>query len=275
MVPKELFADKPSLARGITDAYDTIQVRHVSGGISVLRFKSYEQGRAKWQGETLDFVWFDEEPDMELYSEGLTRITATKGMVFLTFTPLKGMSEVVQRFLSEASEDRGVTSMTIDDALHIPEEERARIIAGYPAHEREARVNGVPMLGSGRIFQASEEMVREEPFPVPEHWPRLWGIDFGIGHPFGARFAGLGSRRGLPACRACVSDEGCRPIDHAKAMRLLVPTFLWRGLGTDITAKRDPARRSRAITRTKGLPCCTSMRRGLMAGFRPRPAFRK
>ena len=74
MIPKDLFVDKPSLARGITDAYDTIQVRHVSGGVSVARFKSYEQGREKFQsGETLDWLWFDEEPPTEdLFAEGLT-----------------------------------------------------------------------------------------------------------------------------------------------------------------------------------------------------------
>jgi hypothetical protein len=81
MIPKDLFVDKPSLARGITDAYDTIQVRHVSGGVSVARFKSYEQGRTKFQGETLDWLWFDEEPPEDIYSEGLTRTAATKGMV--------------------------------------------------------------------------------------------------------------------------------------------------------------------------------------------------
>src|SRR5581483_11386163 len=69
MIPKDLFTDKPSLARGITDAYDTIQVKHVSGGVSVARFKSYEQGRTKFQGETLDWLWFDEEPSEEVYME--------------------------------------------------------------------------------------------------------------------------------------------------------------------------------------------------------------
>ena len=41
---------------------DTIEVRHVSGGVSTIALKSYEKGREKWQGETLDRVWFDEEP---------------------------------------------------------------------------------------------------------------------------------------------------------------------------------------------------------------------
>src|ERR1700733_2551319 len=93
MIPKDLFVDKPSLARGITDAYDTIQVRHISGGVSVAKFKSYEQGRTKFQGETLDWLWFDEEPPMDIYSEGLTRTAATKGIAFLTFTPLNGPTD--------------------------------------------------------------------------------------------------------------------------------------------------------------------------------------
>ena len=48
-------------------------VKHSSGGNSTLGFKSYDQGRTKWQGETLDFVWFDEEPPQ------LTRTNATGG----------------------------------------------------------------------------------------------------------------------------------------------------------------------------------------------------
>ena len=186
-IPKHLFVDKPSLARGVTDAYDTIQVRHVSGGISILRFKSYEQGRKKFQGETIDFAWGDEEPPLDVYSEVLTRVTATKGMVFITFTPLLGMSNVVARYMNEPSEDRAYVQMTIEDAKHIPPEERAKIIAGYPAHERDARARGIPFLGSGRVFQVSEEAILEPALAeVPPAWYKLWGLDFGIGHPFGA-----------------------------------------------------------------------------------------
>lgn len=185
-IPKENIIDT-SLARGVTDAMDTVSVRHKSGGVSILRFKSYEQGRAKFQGDTIDFFWADEEPPLDVYSEMLTRITATAGMGFCTFTPLKGMSDVVMRYLSEPDDDRWSTTMVIDDALHISAEERAAIIKGYPAHEREARARGVPMLGSGRIFQVSEESITEEPLTyVPAHWVKLWGVDFGIDHPFGA-----------------------------------------------------------------------------------------
>jgi hypothetical protein len=91
------------------------------------------------------------------------------------------------RFLDEPSPDRAVASMTIDDALHIAPEERQKIIAGFLPHEREARARGVPTLGSGRIFMAPEESILEAPIDyIPQHWVKLWGIDFGIGHPFAA-----------------------------------------------------------------------------------------
>lgn len=89
-------------AAGVTNALDSVIVKHVSGGTSTLLFKAYEQGRAKWQGETLHGVWFDEEPDLDIYTEGMTRTNATDGVVILTFTPLKGMSDVVQMYLSDS-----------------------------------------------------------------------------------------------------------------------------------------------------------------------------
>jgi phage terminase large subunit-like protein len=220
LIPKDAFADKPSLARGVTDAYDTIQVKHISGGISVARFKSYEQGRAKFQGETLDFIWFDEEPDLAIYSEGLTRVAATGGMAYMTFTPLKGPSDVVTRFTDEPSEDRGMVSMQIEDAKHIPPEQRASIIAGYPAHEREARAKGVPMLGSGRIFQVTEESISEAIIDnVPGHWGKIWGVDFGIMHAFAAALLLWDRDNDVIHVHHVIRMKDCGPLQHAVPMR--------------------------------------------------------
>lgn len=175
-----------TMGRNVAEFMDTVRVNHRSGGVSTLAFKTYDQGREKWQGATLDWVWFDEEPDEDVYLEGLTRTNATAGMAWMTFTPLLGMSTVVKRFLMEKSPDRHDTNMTIDDALHIPEEERERIIAGYPAHEREARIKGKPVLGSGRIFPVAEEAIAVKPFAIPDYWTQLGGMDFGVDHPFAA-----------------------------------------------------------------------------------------
>jgi phage terminase large subunit-like protein len=189
MIPKDSIVDT-SLARGVTDAIDTVQVRHVSGGVSIIRFKSYEQGRAKFQGEGLDWIWFDEEPDLDIYSEGLTRIGEKSGIAWLTFTPLLGYSAVVLRFTDEPSPDRDLVLMELDDIPpdgHISPAARRKIIEGYLPHEREARARGVPILGSGRIFTTVEQSLLEPPIEhIPYYWKKLWGIDFGIGHPFAA-----------------------------------------------------------------------------------------
>ena len=189
MLPKDLIADT-SLARTVSDAYDTVQVKHVSGGVSVARFKSYEQGRARFQGEGLDWVWFDEEPPLEIYAEGVARIGERGGCAWMTFTPLHGPTEVVLRFTDQPSPDRTWIGMTLDDVPstgHLSGEQKEQMLAGYLPHEREARARGVPMLGSGRIFMTPEEMITEPPIEyIPHYWTKLWGIDFGIGHPFAA-----------------------------------------------------------------------------------------
>lgn len=185
LIPGDDLLDHASRV-GVSDALDSVVVRHVSGGNSTLGFKSYDQGRQKWQGETLDLVWFDEEPEEDIYTEGLTRTNATGGMSFLTFTPLLGMSDVVRRFLMEESPDRNVTTMTIEDAEHYTPEQREQIIRSYPAHERDARAKGIPILGSGRIFPLADEEISVAPFDIPVHWVRIGGLDFGYDHPFAA-----------------------------------------------------------------------------------------
>ena len=184
-IPKDAIAELVS-ARGTPDLLDTIKVHHVSGGHSLIGLKTYASGREKFQGETLDFVWFDEEPDITIYTEGLTRTNVGNGPVWMTLTPLLGVSEVVRRFLIEKSPDRNITSMTIDDVGHYSDEEKAKIISSYPAHELEARTKGIPILGSGRIFPVAEETIACEHREFPSHWPRIGGCDFGWTHPFAA-----------------------------------------------------------------------------------------
>lgn len=181
-IPKHLIVGEPKRAQGIADSLDTVIVKHVSGGLSRIYFKSYEKGRSKLQGETLDFAALDEEPPVEIYTEVLTRTNATKGIVWITFTPLLGMSDVVRMFLHSPTPERIDINMTIEDVDHYTPQERQAIIASYPEHEREARAKGIPILGSGRIFPVAESLLSVEAFKIPDHWPVIAGIDFGIDH---------------------------------------------------------------------------------------------
>lgn len=194
MVPKDAIRDT-SPRRGLADALDTMIVAHGGGGDiqageSQIGFKSYDQGREKWQGPTKQLIWFDEEPPSDIYTEGLTRTNVNLCPVMMTFTPLLGMSEVVQRFLIDKVAGTHVTQMTIEDVDHYTPEERSAIIASYPSHEREARAKGVPTMGSGRVFPIEEEFIKCEAFQIPDHWVQIGGLDFGWDHPSaGARLA--------------------------------------------------------------------------------------
>jgi phage terminase large subunit-like protein len=91
---------------GVADAIDTVMVRHVSGSDSMLKFKSYDQGRRSFEGTERDVIWLDEEPPLDIYSECVIRTAATRpgergGMILATFTPLQGMSETVLYFLPD------------------------------------------------------------------------------------------------------------------------------------------------------------------------------
>ena len=193
LIPKKHLGFKHAqygMASGTADLYDYIRVKHHTNGMfdgwSLLRFKYYAQGRRKWQGPPVDFVWFDEEPPEDIYDEGLARTIATGGMVALSFTPLQGMSKVVRRYLIDPTPDRSDTNMTIEDAEHISAADRAKIILSFKPHERDARAKGIPIMGSGLIYPVEEASITETAIQIPAHWPRIAAMDFGWDHPTAA-----------------------------------------------------------------------------------------
>ena len=181
-IPKECL-DTIAMRQGVPDAVASINVRHVSGQLSNVQLQSYDQGRTKWQADTLDGAWLDEEPPEDVYFEVLTRTNTTLGPVYVTLTPLLGISEVVHRFYREKPPSTCLIQMGIQDAAHFNEEQRAFIIASYPEFEREARTLGIPQLGSGRAFPISQGEITCDSIPIPAHWPRIAGLDFGWDHP--------------------------------------------------------------------------------------------
>ena len=228
-VPRDAIVGKPSLARGVTDAFDTVHVRHKSGGTSVLKFKSYEQGRKKFQGSPVDLVWCDEEPEMEIYLECVARTLATKGILFTTFTPLNGRTPLFLYLTDPAAKSRGEILMTYRDVPNLTQAEIDRKLAAFPAYQREARLNGVPMQGEGRIFITPEENVREPAITsVPGHWGKLWAIDFGINenHKFAAVLLAWDKDIDIIHILHAMKIADQTPLQHAVPMKrvgILVP----------------------------------------------------
>lgn len=218
-IPKDAIVGDPKRAMGTPDMLDSVVVRHANGWLNRLNLKTYDQGRERWQAETVHEVWMDEEPPEDIYFEALTRTNATGGFVRLTLTPLLGMSGVVRRFLMEQSDDRAVVNMTIDDALHYTPAQRAKIIASYPAHEVEARAKGIPTLGSGRVFPVAEDAITVDPMVIPPEWPVIGGMDFGYDHPFAAVKLAWDRDSDILYVTQAYRSKGTTPILHAAALR--------------------------------------------------------
>jgi phage terminase large subunit-like protein len=144
--------------------------------------KTYEQGWQKWQGTAPHVVWLDEEPDdYRIYSEAQTRVLTSGGINMVTFTPLLGMTDLVEHFMS-GGDGIYLRGATWDDAPHLTQEKKDRLASSYRSHERDARTKGVPMMGEGAIFPISDDMITCEPFNIPDHFARIKGCDFGFEH---------------------------------------------------------------------------------------------
>lgn len=195
MIPKEDIG-KRAMKAGVADAIDTAYIKHYTDGVfdgwSKIGLKSYEQGRDGFQGTRKQVIWLDEEPkDYSIFTECLTRTMAdtNPGIIYCTFTPLFGLSDVVLSFLPDGKLPEGgeppgqphkfVTQVDWEEVPHLNEEQKVEILASYSPHEREARSKGIPSLGAGAIYPYLEDRITVEPFEIPVWWPKAYGLDVG------------------------------------------------------------------------------------------------
>jgi len=185
LIPADCIAGVKKKAGGVPDAVESVLVKHTSGGISRLTFKSYDQKRKSFQGVEQHVIWLDEECPDDIYGECLIRTMTTDGLVMLTFTPLMGLTEVVLRYMPSGElpqgeqKDRFLVNATWDDAPHLTEKDKQELFDATPPHLRGARTKGIPHLGAGAIYPVAEEDIKITPFEIPDWWPRAYALDVG------------------------------------------------------------------------------------------------
>ena len=191
MVPKECCPlSGATRRRGTTgNTYDSVMVQHHDpetgepNGMSRIGFKSYEMGEEKFYGRPVDWIWLDEQPPSNIYTQCITRTVATNGRVLMTFTPEAGATPVVHQFMHDIQKGQFLLQASWDDAPHLDEATKQQLLAQYPPHERELRSKGIPVLGSGLVFPIPSDKLEVEGFDIPDSWPRVAAIDFGWDHP--------------------------------------------------------------------------------------------
>lgn len=164
----------------------SFRVKHKSGGYSLVEFKSYDQGRTAFQA-TERSIWFDEEPPLAVYTEALLRTMTGDNFSIMTFTPLKGASEVIMLYTKdgdvlsdgEISSDKYVITASWDDVPHLSQTDKEALLKTIPPYQRDARSKGIPSLGSGAIYAIPESEIKIPAFQIPNHFKRAFGMDVG------------------------------------------------------------------------------------------------
>jgi phage terminase large subunit-like protein len=170
---------------------DHITVKNVFGGLSYIGFKSLEMGRDKFQGASLDFVWFDEEPAEDVYDECRMRVMDKKGDIFGTMTPLLGLTFVYNRIYLNERNDPDIWHIFMEwaDNPFLDPGEIDRLSAALSEEELSARRYGRFVSGKGLVYPEFDERVHViEPFDVPKEWYDLVSIDPGLNNPTSCHF---------------------------------------------------------------------------------------
>lgn len=183
-----LSGKKDNASAGIIDK---IYVKNVFNDVSVLGFKNCEQGRDKFQGTSLDFVWFDEEPPYDIYQECKMRILDKSGLIFGTMTPLKGLTWVYDEIYLNKKNDPQVwyETMSWKDNPHLNQEEVLKLMSEMSEDELLTRCEGKFGFFGGQVYANFDEQKNViEPFDVPKDWFDNISIDPGFRNPLSAHW---------------------------------------------------------------------------------------
>lgn len=169
---------------------DFILVKSLHGGLSVIGFKSCDQGRSVFQGTSLDWVWFDEEPPQDIYQECRMRVLDKRGDIWGTMTPLLGLTWVYNDiYLNTDDPEIWHQTMSWRDNPYLDKEELALMERVLSKEERRSRQYGEFASKSGLVYPEFDQRINViEPFDVPKHWQSMISIDPGFVNPLSAHW---------------------------------------------------------------------------------------
>lgn len=184
LIPRDCILDYTTNNHAAADTLESVIVKNEFGGKSIIKFKSADVHPNKLGGDTIHYAWIDEEIPKDHYEEVLTRIGVYNGILYNTFTPLQGATDVCNRFLKERVEGSIYVRWTIDDDnLYTAEQRAAKKVQYANSRQRMARLYAIPQQGDGNVFSMPWESIKVKPFEIPGHWPRICGHDIGWTHP--------------------------------------------------------------------------------------------
>jgi len=249
-----MISGKSSNPRG--GVIDYICVKNVFGGISKIGFKSCEAGRDKFQGASLDFVWFDEEPPRDIYEECKMRILDKRGDLFGTMTPLLGLTFIYHKIYLNEDEDPDVWHISMEwaDNPHLDSGEVEKVSRTMSESELASRRYGKFSSSKGLVYYEFDEAVHAiDPFTIPSAWYDILSIDPGLNNPLSCHWYAV-SPDGVVYVIAEHYQQGKTVTHHSAVIKDICRALNWP-LGRDgrYEALIDSAAGQRTLSGTKSV----------------------
>jgi len=235
---------------------DYILVENVSGQISKIGFKSCDQGREKFQGTSLDYVWFDEEPPFEIYQECRMRVLDRCGLIFGTMTPLKGLTWVYNHIYLNEYNDQEVWYQEIEwaDNPFLSKKEIQALSASLSEEELESRRYGKFIQAGGMVYPEFDQQIHViDPFEIPLEWQDNISIDPGLKNPLSAHWYCV-DFDGNVYVVAEHFQAGVEVSEHARKIKDICSRLNWKSSNNGmITALIDSAAQQRTLASSKSV----------------------
>lgn len=183
----------PSMLRGgsWTDAYEaTTRTLHLDNG-SFVELMSYDQELDKFAGTSRDFVHFDEEPPQSIYTECKARLIDRKGRMWITMTPVEGMTWVFDQVYEPGILGEGnveVIEVDMAENPYLDQDEVTEFLDGLDDDERKARGQGKFVQMGGLVYKAfSPDIHVIDPIDFRElmgrNYTHYMSLDHGFNNP--------------------------------------------------------------------------------------------
>jgi phage terminase large subunit-like protein len=146
-------------------------------------FKTCEQGRESFQGTSLGWVWFDEEPPEDVFKECWMRVMDTRGYIWFTMTPLLGLTWVYTLVYLNENNNPNIEYFEFEweDNPWLSKEEIAEMEMVMSEEEREARQYGRFTSLCGFAFNELRKDIHiKKPEIIPDWYKCYVAMDYGF-----------------------------------------------------------------------------------------------
>lgn len=157
---------------------------------SFVEFMSYDQDLDKFSGTSRHFIHFDEEPPKDIYTECLLRTVDVGGSIWITMTPVEGMTwvydDIYEPGIIHTRQSTDVITVDMTENPYLSEGEIQSLINLLDEEDREARIHGKFVQLGGLIYKAFDpniHVISRDRLEIPKDGVIVASLDAGFNNP--------------------------------------------------------------------------------------------